>query len=81
MINFFYLCKTMDEIFEFNSDSTHGNIKFKKITTTSPETWQMYNPDFKKWVKVEYSTALSYFNLLIQKRQVLIEKKGNGTKK
>ena len=72
----------MDEIFEFEFDAAHGNIiKFKKITSVSPEVWQMYNPVAGKWVRIEYEIALSYFNLLVQKRKVLIEKKGNLSKK
>lgn len=72
----------MDEVFEFEFDAAHGNIvKFKKITDVSSSeikiTWQMYNPEFRKWVRIEYDIAFSYFNLLIQERKVLIEKKGN----
>jgi hypothetical protein len=73
----------MDEIFEFE-DAYGGTIKVKKIITPleKKEIWQIFNPETTKWNVVKEARLIEHYKLLlVQERNVLIEKTEYGSKK
>lgn len=78
-----------DEIIKFEGEDGRI-IKVKKIITPSQElynsspkeTWQIFNEASSSWLVKSKSAILRFYKEnVIQKRNVLIEKKGYVTKK
>lgn len=74
----------MDEIIELDGEGGE-TIKIKKIvvSTNAPvESYQVYDYSYRKWRAIRYEGfAEIYRRSNVQKRNVLIEKKGHGQKK
>ena len=69
----------MDEIIQIWS-TQNELIKLKRITSVSPEIWQSYNENIGRWEVIKEAKRTELIKkFLVQERQVLIEKKGNGT--